>query len=136
MCVLVTTGLCSSADLDSTAEMLKQLQDSGVLNNVKAELEKMMKDPSQRATLQDAILAREKELRAKINEQLNEIDDEDAKSGVSNLSYSFLLSISYYPYKKSWSNEFVISFKNVRHSKSLVYCFNALKMPHFVFRMR
>jgi len=81
MCVLVTTGLCSSADLDSTAEMLKQLQDSGVLNNVKAELEKMMKDPSQRATLQDAIMAREKELRAKINEQLNEIDDEDAKSG-------------------------------------------------------
>ena len=86
MCVLVTTGLCSSADLDSTAEMLKQLQDSGVLNNVKAELEKMMKDPSQRATLQDAIMAREKELRAKINEQLNEIDDEDAKSGVCNLS--------------------------------------------------
>ena len=77
-CLMVSTGLCNSADLDSTAEMLKQLQDSGVMNNVKAELEKMMAD-TKGINLQDTILAKEKELRAKINEQLNELEDEEAK---------------------------------------------------------
>jgi len=87
LCLVVSTGLCSSsgADLDSTAEMLKQLQDSGVMNSVKAELEKMMADKDMRGSLQDTILAKEKELRAKINQQLNELEDEEAKEGTDEM---------------------------------------------------
>ena len=94
-CLMVSTGLCNSADLDSTAEMLKQLQDSGVMNNVKAELEKMMAEKG--TNLQDTILAKEKELRAKINEQLNELEDEEAKVRLHFLHFFYTISISTTP---------------------------------------
>ena len=71
LCLIVGSVLCGSgADLDSTAEMVKQLQDSGVLEGVKAELEKMLKDKDARAAFKDQLDQKENDLRAKIAEQL------------------------------------------------------------------
>jgi len=78
LCLIVGSVLCGSgADLDSTAEMVKQLQDSGVLEGVKAELEKMLKDKDARAAFKDQLDQKENDLRAKIAEQLAAMDDED-----------------------------------------------------------
>ena len=71
LCLIIGSVLCGSgADLDSTAEMVKQLQDSGVLEGVKAELEKMLKDKDARAAFKDQLDQKENDLRAKIAEQL------------------------------------------------------------------
>merc|ERR1712110_1194034 len=104
--------------------MLKQLQDSGVMNNVKAELEKMMADKDMRGSLQDTILAKEKELRAKINEQLNDLEDEEAKEG-SDEMLTFAVS---YASEKSLA----LSKDLLRHISTIPVTSKANKALHFV----
>jgi len=57
---------------DVTADILKNLQDSGVMDNVKAELEKMLHDKDKMAELKEQILEKEKALKDKIAQQVKE----------------------------------------------------------------
>lgn len=94
------------------------------MNNVKAELEKMMADKDMRGSLQDTILAKEKELRAKINEQLNDLEDEEAKEG-SDEMLTFAVS---YASEKSLA----LSKDLLRHISTIPVTSKANKALHFV----
>jgi len=67
--VFVLGALASKED--ATADILKNLQDSGVIGSVKEELEKMLQDTDKMNEIKDTILEKEEELRAKISQQLS-----------------------------------------------------------------
>lgn len=75
-------AVCVAKEEDATADILKSLQDTGVLDSVKAELEKMLHDKDKMNELKDQILEKEKILKDKIAEQLKEpakADEQDQK---------------------------------------------------------
>jgi len=130
LCLIIGSVLCGSgADLDSTAEMVKQLQDSGVLEGVKAELEKMLKDKDARAAFKDQLDQKENDLRAKIAEQLAAMDDEDeaeneVAGGDSEEAMEFATS---YAEEKSLG----LSMKVLRHVSSIPAESGKGKTAHF-----